>query len=89
MSRNIVTYLLLYQVFSHVLVLRFVRLMEISLSDVNTADFSQILLKNERPFYYQTFPDPAFAIALFYFTRSRHINKCKYLIFVKLNNISQ
>ena len=48
MSRNIVTYLLLYQVFSHVLVLRFVRLMEISLSDVNTTDFFQILLKNER-----------------------------------------
>ena len=41
------------------------------------------------PFYYQTFPDPAFAIALFYFSRSRHINKSKYMIFVKLDNISQ
>ena len=40
-------------------------------------------------FYYQNFPDPEFATALLPFTCSRHINKWKYLIFVKLNNISQ
>ena len=53
MSSNIVTYMLLYQVCSHVLVLVLYeyfekKRQEISLSDVNATDLFQILLKIER-----------------------------------------
>ena len=48
MPSNIVTYMLLYQVFFSYISVRFLRLMEISLLDVNTTDFFQILLKIER-----------------------------------------
>ena len=52
--------------------------------------FSKFRWKLKRPpFYYQNCPDSEFATALLYFACSRHINKCKYLIFVKLKNISQ
>ena len=40
-------------------------------------------------FYFQTFPDHEFATGLFSSACIRQINKCKYLIFVKLENISQ
>ena len=48
MPSNIATYMLLYQVFFSYISVRFLRLMEISLLDVNTTDFFQILLKIER-----------------------------------------
>ena len=53
MSSNIVTYVLLYQVCSHVLVLVLYeyfekKRQEISLSDVNATDLFQILLEIER-----------------------------------------
>ena len=53
MSSNIVTYMLLYQVCSHVLVLVLYeyfekKRQEISLSDVNATDLFQILLEIER-----------------------------------------
>ena len=47
-----------------------------------------IILKGQ-PFYYPNFSDPEFTTALLSFACSTHINKCKYLIFVKLKNISQ
>ena len=63
---------------------------EISLSDLNMTDFFEISLKIERtPLYYQNFPDPLLITVLLSFACSRHINKCKYLIFVKFKNISQ
>ena len=40
------------------------------------------------PFYYQNFLDPEIATSLLSFACSKHIYKCKYMIFVKLNNIS-
>ena len=53
MSSNIVTYMLLYQVCSHVLVLVLYeyfekKRQEISLSDANATDLFQILLEIER-----------------------------------------
>ena len=53
---------------------------EISLSDTN-AKIS--------PFFYQNFPNREFATALQSCTCNRYINKCKYLIFVKLKKINQ
>ena len=53
-------------------------------------DFFEISLKIERtPLYNQNFPDPLLITALLSFACSRHINKCKYLIFGKFKNISQ
>ena len=44
---------------------------------------------NGPPFYYQNLPDHEFATALLSFACNWHINKCTYLIFVNLKNISQ
>ena len=56
---------------------------EDTLSDVNSTGLFQFLLKIERrPL------NPEFPTALLYFVCGKHINKCKYVIFVNLNNIS-
>ena len=95
MFSNIITYFLLYQVFSHVLVLVFYdNILE------NIVGYISFRCKHEETLFNFVengmdhhftinFPDPEFATALLSFVCSRHMNKCKYLIFVKLKNISQ
>ena len=96
MSSNIITYFLLNHVFFQVLVLV---LYDKCFGKYSTRYLFQMLTRQiffkfcwklkRPPFYCQNFPDPEFSTALLSFACSRHINKCKYLIFVKLNNISQ
>ena len=81
--------MLLYQAFFSCISISFVRLIfwkiwqEISFSDVNMTGFFQFFLKIER-----TALNPEFSTALLSFACGRHLNKCKYLIFANLTNIS-
>ena len=55
-----------------------------------TRDFFQISLKIENTlFYYQNFSDTFLIAGLLSFACSKHINKWKYLIILKLKNTSQ
>ena len=62
---------------------------EVSLPYANATEFFQFSLKIiGSPFYYQNFPDLEFTTALLFFECTKNNNKSKYLIFVKMKNIS-
>ena len=84
---DFIRYFLIYQ-YSVVRLMFWEIYQDISLLDAITTDFFHIPLKIERTtILYQKFPDFELATTFFSFACSRHTNKCKHLVFLKLKNI--